>query len=82
MAVKTITVTNEAYEALKTQKQPNESFSKTIIRVTRRRPLSDFFGILHGERGKKFKQSVEQLRKERVKRTNERLEQIRKTFGS
>lgn len=46
MVRKSIRLTEEAYKVLLSMKQKNESFSETILRVGKRRPLSDFFGIL------------------------------------
>ncbi len=37
MAVKTITIREEAYRLLKSVKKPGESFSDTIIRILRRK---------------------------------------------
>ena len=46
MAVKTITITEDAYRRLKSRKLGDESFSDVILRLTKRRPLRDFVGIL------------------------------------
>jgi len=45
MAVKTITITVEAYNALSRAKHPHESFSETVRRLAEHSvPLSDFAG--------------------------------------
>lgn len=45
MAVKTITITVEAYNALSRVKHSNESFSETVRRLAERSvPLTDFAG--------------------------------------
>ena len=45
VATKTLTVVEEAYEALAREKTPGESFSEVIIRLTSRRgSLKDCFG--------------------------------------
>lgn len=45
MAVKTITITVEAYNALSRVKHSNESFSQTVRRLAERSvPLTDFAG--------------------------------------
>ncbi len=77
MTTKTITVTREAYEALKSMKASRESFSKTILRITKRKPLSHFYGIL-GPKGKKFEEAViknrrKSMRRERIERIAEEL---------
>ena len=66
MAVKTITVTEEAYDALKRNKQEHESFSKTIIRMTGKRPIMDFFGILSKEEGERLRTAYDAHRQEDV----------------
>jgi len=65
MVIKTITITEEAYVALKSLKAPRESFSKTILRVSRRKPISNFFGVLSKESGKRFEKTIYELRKNR-----------------
>ncbi|MFY3740042.1 MAG: putative CopG family antitoxin [Candidatus Nitrosomirales archaeon] len=42
---KTISITDEAYEALVREKRDSESFADVIIRLTKRARLSDFAGI-------------------------------------
>ena len=45
MATKTISITEEAYKALLNEKQNSESFTKTILRLTKKRgKLADSFG--------------------------------------
>ncbi|MBI2578891.1 MAG: hypothetical protein HYW26_04215 [Candidatus Aenigmarchaeota archaeon] len=45
MGTKTITILDEAYEALAREKRKGESFSKTILKLTARRGrLADSFG--------------------------------------
>ncbi len=80
MAIKTITVTKEAYEALRSLKAPRESFSETIIRVSKRKPLSNFFGILSEEKGRKLENSVYELRKKRNETHRLRIKQIVNKF--
>ncbi len=45
MATKTISITEEAYEALKHEKKEKESFTETILRITRKSGrLRDSYG--------------------------------------
>jgi predicted CopG family antitoxin len=45
MATKTISITEEAYEALLREKTDKESFTETILRITKKSgKLSDSFG--------------------------------------
>lgn len=47
MTVKTITVTEVAYETLKRMKVEDESFSEAIIRIgSEKKSISDFLGLL------------------------------------
>ena len=41
MAVRTVTITDAAYERLAAMKRPGESFTDVILRLTGRRSLSD-----------------------------------------
>ena len=52
MAVKTITITEEAYEALRRIKERDRSFSEVIIEITRgnKNHLDKFFGVLKGSK--------------------------------
>jgi predicted CopG family antitoxin len=76
MAVKTITVTEDAYNALKGMKEPRESFSETILRVSKRRPLMSFFGILKGESGEKFEKAIMDARKKEYSLYKERIKHV------
>lgn len=76
MAIKTITVTKEAYDALKEKKERNESFSKTILRITKRKQLRDFFGVLSKESGARFEEEISKARKQRNKAHAARLKRI------
>jgi len=67
MAVKTITVTEKAYRRLKARKMGDESFSDVILRLTRRRPLSEFVGVLSPETGNAMWHAIEEDRRRRRK---------------
>ena len=76
MASKTITVTDSAYEALKSMKLSKESFSDAILRIANRKPLSSFYGILSAESGKRLEEAVAQSRKTAGKLHQKRLKRI------
>lgn len=76
MTVKTITVTEDAYLALKSLKATSESFSKTILRVAKRKPLSSFFGVLSKESGERLENAVIEARKRRNEAHRARMEKI------
>jgi len=65
MTVRTITVTDEAYRRLRAQKGEAESFSEVLIRLTRRKPLSDFAGVLSRETAAALRAAVAEDRAER-----------------
>ncbi len=76
MVTKTITVTEGAYDALKALKGSNESFSETIIRIAKRKPLSYFYGALSKEGGERLEKTIKEMRKTRNKAHHRRLKQI------
>ncbi len=59
MVVKTITITQEAYLSLRARKTGEESFSEVILRLTRRRPLRDFVGILTPESADAIRRAID-----------------------
>jgi predicted CopG family antitoxin len=67
VAVKTLTITEEAYLRLKSQKTGSESFSELIMRLTSRAPLAAFSGVLAGEPGERLRQAIESDRRIRAK---------------
>ncbi len=71
MVVKTITVTEDAYRRLKARKIGDESFSDVILRITKRRPLADFFGVITPETGNSMWRAIEEDRARR-RRLDER----------
>lgn len=66
MGSKTISITEEAYRRLRARKQRGESFTDVILRLTERRPLSEFLGILDEETGRALEDVLEEARKERA----------------
>ena len=76
MATKTITVTTEAYESLKSLKEPSESFSETIKRVSGKHSFSEFIGILSEESARKLEKTINGIRKRDSKEYNERIKRL------
>ncbi len=79
MVVKTITVTENAYQRLKSQKQGNESFSEVILRAfPKMATADDFFGICRGteEEAAKFQRRIKTIRKETSKNIEERVKRV------
>lgn len=62
--VKVISISDEAYKELKERKAAR-SFSEIIIELTvkRKRPLSDFAGILTDEEAESIKKEMYEMRK-------------------
>ncbi|MEM2870386.1 MAG: antitoxin VapB family protein [Thermoplasmata archaeon] len=75
MASRTITVTTEAYEALKAAKGPNESFSEAILRVFGRRSPREFFGALPAGTADRLERAV---RAGRARHAAERKRRMRR----
>jgi len=46
MATKTVSITDEAYDILKAKKEEAESFSEVIIRLSGKKKLASFAGVL------------------------------------
>jgi predicted CopG family antitoxin len=67
MATKTISITKKAYDRLKARKGPEESFSDVILRLTERRPLADYAGMLSRASVKAIRAGIEEARRERRK---------------
>ena len=68
MVIKSLTITEDAYDALKSLKQADESFSEVILRVrqTATSPLDKFFGTLKGSE-KDAQEWIENVKKNRMK---------------
>ena len=63
MATKTISITEEAYERLRMKKEKNESFTDVINRVTGKRDIMEFAGILSEDEGNKLEEYIKKRRK-------------------
>ncbi len=63
MVVKTITIVEEAYNALAREKLPGESFSDTIKRVTKKNnDIGEFFGCISYDDAKSIEKSIKEQR--------------------
>ena len=72
MATKTITITRDSYNLLAANKLEDESFSKEIERLLKRRTsLKDFFGIL-GDEGNKMANDLQQIRAQQLRTLSSR----------
>ena len=76
MSVKTITITEEAYNHLKSAKSEDESFTEAIIRITKKNPLDALVGILTKDDANELRENIKGVRQkmeERVAETAKRL---------
>lgn len=80
MAVKTITVKESAYEALKSLQLSRESFSDTILRIAKRKSLSLFYGVLSKKTGERLEKGILTMRKKRNEAHKARIKQIIEEF--
>lgn len=80
MTVKTITITTDAYEALRALKGQNESFSKTILRLTGSRSLHAFAGMLSMDSAARLEGAVREGRNVGEEEHKRRLREIMKAF--
>lgn len=76
MAVKTITVTQDAYEALKSLKDPQESFSEAILRIKRKRSMKDFIGILSNESAAELERTIKDMRRRHTATHQKRMQHL------
>ncbi len=71
MAHKTLTISEEAYEALAALKKEGESFTELIKRITaplKKKKLSEFIGVLAGKEYEDFEKSALEIRHSRSTR--------------
>lgn len=77
MTAKTITLTEEAYTALSLMKAPNESFTKTILRINAKKSLKSFLGILSESQSAELEHSIKELRKKHTKEHAAKIQRIK-----
>lgn len=80
MTIKSLTITEEAYHAIKSLKHGDESFSKVIIRLAKEKKgrAAKFFGALGGgsSEAKKWKEQIRLRRLEIAKEFKKRREAL------
>lgn len=80
MGTKTIAIMDDVYETLKALKQPDESFSDELRRMTKQGSIMEFAGALKDfisdEDAKKMKEHIREQRKDRS-----RLDEIDAKWG-
>lgn len=73
MGTRTISLANDAYEALSAMKRPGESFSDVVRRLTRRRSLTELEDVMANGAADEVARAVEASRGERLQRRREEL---------
>ncbi len=68
MGARNISISDEAYERLKSIKKPGESFTDVINRLTGRRSILELAGIISREEGREMKLGVKEIRKKSAKK--------------
>ncbi len=76
MTTKTITITEDAYDALKGSKDMDESFSKAILRITHKKSLKEFVGVLSEKSGDKLEEAIKEMRRSRAESREKRIVRI------
>lgn len=77
MATKTISITEEAYERLKVRKEKNESFTDVINKITGKRDIMEFAGILSNEEADKIEEHIKKRRKASREHSNRIREMLK-----
>ena len=82
MTIKSLTITEEAYEALKRLKFTNESFSEVILRISKEKIglVTKYLGALKmsEEEAEEWIKSIKKWRGEFDEESSERIKNIRK----
>ncbi len=63
MSTKTISVTDEAYDILNSKKEATESFSEVIVRLSGKKSLASFAGILSQESADAIEKDIKEMRR-------------------
>lgn len=73
MGTKTISLADDAYDALAALKRPDESFSDVVRRLARRRSLTELAGIIPREAAEAIHGAIDANRRERMQRRRSEL---------
>lgn len=73
MSTRTISLSEDAYEALLAMKGPGESFSDVVRRIARKRSLAELAGAVPAAAAESIRDAIEASRKDRKERRREAL---------
>ena len=76
MATTNISITQEAYNRLGRERQGNESFSEIINRLTRKKSIMEFAGILSKESADRLEENIRRHREAFDREARKRVERI------
>jgi predicted CopG family antitoxin len=80
MGTKTISLSEDAYDRLKAEKEENESFSDTVRRLTTGVRLADYHGVLSDKTAGEIEQIIADRRAERTGSRRKRADRIADAF--
>ncbi len=73
MVARTISLAEDAYQALAASKRPGESFSDVVRRLARRRSLTDLVGVVDRQAADAIARAIEANRRDRLARRRKEL---------
>ncbi len=73
MVARTISLSQDAYQALADSKRPGESFSDVVRRLARRRSLTELVGVVDRKAADAIAEAIEANRRDRMARRRKEL---------
>ncbi len=76
MGTKNISISEEAYQRLAALKQPNESFTQVINRLTKKRSILELAGTLTNQEAAEIQENIKKLRQESTNRITATINEV------
>lgn len=76
MSTKTVSLSEDAYERLKSLKEDKESFSDVVRKITETSNVSKFHGVLSEDTADEIEESIRENREGNRERHSERVKSI------